>query len=340
MPPSLGWAGEGNLNPERKAVRNDRKHVRLLMATRDGGDYLRAQLDSVLAQDHQDWSLDVADDGSQDDTRDILREYTARHARIRYFYGPGRGLAANFLFLLARATRERPDAIVGFVDQDDVWMPSKITMAVDWITGQKNWSRASLAHTCQTILTNADLHPIGLSKQPERGPFFGNALVQNIMHGNVTMLSPAAAGQVARTVPAAISAGVPFHDWWVYLVLTGTGAQIHSDARAGLYYRQHGRNQLGHHSRISGKLSRLGLLLQGTYGDWIDRNLAALDTVKADLSADAQNCLEEFVAARQMFQLAPSVQRQSQMGDHLLALLAKTGRLNSPNRKLESPKRA
>ena len=298
------------------------------MATRDGATYLRAQLDSLLAQNHTDWSLDVADDGSRDATRAILREYAAEHPQIRYFYGPGRGVAANFLFLLARAVRERPDALISFADQDDVWMPDKITNAVQWFASQSGWNRQAMAYSCRTILTDADLNEMGTSSVPPRGASFGNALVQNIMPGNTTVLSPRAAALVARTVPAAIAADVPFHDWWVYLALTGQGATIFSDNKPGLFYRQHNGSLLGHHSQLRGRWARFGLLLSGTYGTWINRNLDALETIRGSLTSDANDCLNEFIAARENAHLPPSVHRQSAMGDHLLLLLAKTGRLS------------
>lgn len=310
---------------------NSPKHVRLLMATRDGAAYLRPQLDSLIAQTHTDWSLDVADDGSRDETRKILREYAAEYPQIRYFYGPGRGVAANFLFLLARAVRERPDALISFTDQDDVWMPDKLTNAVRWFASQSGWHRQAMAYCCRAILTDAELNEMGTSSLPPRGASFGNALVQNILPGNATVLSPRAAAAVARTVPAAIAADVPFHDWWVYLALTGQGATIFNDEKPGLFYRQHKGNQLGHHSQLRGRWARFGLLVSGAYGEWIDRNLRALEAIQGSLTSEAMQCLGEFIVARKNAELPQSVHRQSAMGDHLLLLLAKTGRLSRPS---------
>ena len=47
-------------------------HITILMATYNGARFLSAQLDSLLAQSHQNWSLIVSDDGSRDATMAIL----------------------------------------------------------------------------------------------------------------------------------------------------------------------------------------------------------------------------------------------------------------------------
>lgn len=50
----------------------------------NGGRYLRASIDSVLAQTFTDFELIISDNGSTDDTEAICAEYAARDARIRY----------------------------------------------------------------------------------------------------------------------------------------------------------------------------------------------------------------------------------------------------------------
>ena len=50
-------------------------HVAILMGTRDGARFLRAQLDTIAAQSHRDWRLFASDDGSTDATRAILAAF-------------------------------------------------------------------------------------------------------------------------------------------------------------------------------------------------------------------------------------------------------------------------
>ena len=53
--------------------------IAILLATRNGGRYLRQQLDSLFFQEVQGWQLLVSDDGSTDDTPDILNEYSQKY---------------------------------------------------------------------------------------------------------------------------------------------------------------------------------------------------------------------------------------------------------------------
>ena len=49
----------------------------IITPVHNGGRYLSATLDSVLAQTHADWELLVIDDGSTDDTNAVLARYAA-----------------------------------------------------------------------------------------------------------------------------------------------------------------------------------------------------------------------------------------------------------------------
>ena len=105
--------------------------VDILMATYNGGRYLRNQLLSLQQQTYEDWTLLVRDDGSTDDTVHILREFAKSDNRINIVeedsgkhLGPGR----NFLGLTKYSTSE----YVIFCDQDDIWFEKKLEILVDF----------------------------------------------------------------------------------------------------------------------------------------------------------------------------------------------------------------
>ncbi len=56
--------------------------VDILMATYNGGRYLRNQLLSLQQQTYEDWTLWVRDDGSTDNTLNILGEFSESDKRI------------------------------------------------------------------------------------------------------------------------------------------------------------------------------------------------------------------------------------------------------------------
>ncbi len=95
--------------------------VSIIMNVRNGASFLRAALDSVMAQTFQDWELIVWDDCSTDDSARIIAEY--RDPRIRYFLSPEDtplGEARN------SAIRQATGEWLAFLDQDDIWLPRKL----------------------------------------------------------------------------------------------------------------------------------------------------------------------------------------------------------------------
>ncbi len=312
-------------------------HVRIVMATRDGAAFLPEQLASIAAQDHADWSLSVGDDGSRDGTGGILRAFAAAHPQrdITLAPGPGKGSAANFLNRTAAACR--PGDWLAFADQDDVWMPHKLARALDLMRRQMAGAGAEavLAYSSRSWLTDAALTPFALSPLHRAPPGFGNALVQNVLSGHAIVLSPAAAALVARTAPQAVQALVPFHDWWIYQLVTGAGGRVILDPEPGLYYRQHGANEMGHHRGLRARLSRLALLAGGEYAGWIDRNLEALDLCAPVLTEQARALAGAFADMRtaprardRLRALARlEIYRQTARGNLVLRLLAGAGRL-------------
>ncbi|MCC1494825.1 glycosyltransferase [Cognatishimia sp. F0-27] len=309
--------------------------VCIVLATRNGAAYLPEQLQSYVDQTHEDWALVASDDGSQDNTQAILDSFAAAHPErdITCVSGPRQGSAANFLSALAIAVQAGPDRALAFSDQDDVWLPDKLTQAVAWFGARPDSARPA-AWVCRTVLTDTALRPVGESRHFARPVGFGNALVQNILAGNTIVLNPAAARAVARTVPAALRADVPYHDWWVYLVLSGIGAEIGMEARPLVLYRQHDGNHLGHHGPLVGRLKRFGTVARREYSGWLDANLAALSEVSGAFTPEARRLLKGFRRARQKggpFLAAAlprlGIYRQTAQGDRLVRMMARTGRL-------------
>jgi glycosyltransferase involved in cell wall biosynthesis len=310
-------------------------HIRILMATRNGARFLSEQLASIAAQSHADWSLWCSDDTSDDDTCQIIETFRAAHPDrdIRLFQGPGRGSAANFLSLLARGWRAGD--WLAFCDQDDVWMPDRLARAFACL-GTVTPTPAGRVYASRTILTDADLNPLGPSRQHPAPPRFANALVQNILAGNTIVADPAAAALLHRTAPAALAGdGVAHHDWWVYLITSGAGAAITIDDRPGVFYRQHDHNTMAAHRGTRQNLSRIGSILRRDYADWIDRNLGALTACEAELTPPNRALLEQFgqwrAQAGRPFGRASlgrlGIRRQSRAGNLALSLMSRIGRL-------------
>lgn len=269
--------------------------VTIALCTYNGARHLEAQLASYLAQSHTQWDLWVSDDGSHDATPALLDAFARTHGEgrdIRIIKGPRAGVAANFLSLLCHP--DFPVQPCALSDQDDVWLPEKLALGMAAIKDKK-----PALYGAQSIHTDATLTPVGHSlgggDAGFRGrPSFGNALVQNIVSGHSALLNTAA---LALVRAAGVPQNIPYHDWWLYQLISGAGGRVTVSSDAVLLYRQHGANAMGSHQGLRANLTRVAQVFGSTYGGWIAASTAALQAVQTVLSPDARATLAALRAA-------------------------------------------
>jgi glycosyltransferase involved in cell wall biosynthesis len=97
----------------------------VIMPVYNGGRFLRRSIGSVQAQTDQDWELIAIDDGSVDDSLDLLREFSGDDHRIRILQSPRSGGPATPRSI---GLREAHGSIACLIDQDDEWLPNKLAM--------------------------------------------------------------------------------------------------------------------------------------------------------------------------------------------------------------------
>ena len=218
--------------------------VAILLSTYNGSQYLAPQLDSFLAQNHDAWTLFWRDDGSTDSTPMQLQNFTQRAGGAHCVHvteRPARlGIADSFLTLLRAAlpTVGAGDA-VAFADQDDVWLPEKLTRGMQALAAVK--PDVPALYCARQVLVDSKLRPIGLSPPFVRAPGFPAALTQNIATGCTILLNHAA----ARLVGASRPPPGTLHDWWSYLLIAAAGGVVITDDEPVLLYRQHPGNAVG-----------------------------------------------------------------------------------------------
>jgi glycosyltransferase involved in cell wall biosynthesis len=96
--------------------------VSVIMPAYNAGRHIAESIESVQAQTFGDWELIVVDDGSADNTREVVERFADADARVRYVYRPNGGQAA------ARNTGlgEAKGDLIAFLDADDLWLPEKL----------------------------------------------------------------------------------------------------------------------------------------------------------------------------------------------------------------------
>ncbi|NJR15065.1 MAG: glycosyltransferase [Calothrix sp. CSU_2_0] len=97
--------------------------ISVIIPTYNRSHLIKDAIESVLNQTYQDFELIIIDDGSTDNTKEVLAEYGER---LQYIYqeNQGRSAARNHGLNLAKGE------YIAFLDSDDVWFPDKLARQV------------------------------------------------------------------------------------------------------------------------------------------------------------------------------------------------------------------
>lgn len=109
--------------------------VSIVLPTYNGERYLRASVDSVLAQTMRDWELWIVDDCSTDATGDIAEAYAAQDSRIHVLHNEvNRKVAAS----LNTGFRAATTPYLTWTSDDNVYHPTALEKMVDWLDAHPN----------------------------------------------------------------------------------------------------------------------------------------------------------------------------------------------------------
>ena len=154
--------------------------VSVIMPVYNAERYLRAAIDSILAQSFHRFELLIIDDGSTDGSMEIVRSYT--DSRIRVFSEPHRGLVAA----LNKGLTEARGDYIARMDADDVSKPERLCKQVAYMQSHPETPLVG----CWARLIDAKGKPTGNSKMPPtQGWRLRVALcgANQFVHGSVMM---------------------------------------------------------------------------------------------------------------------------------------------------------
>ena len=263
------------------------------MGTLNGETYLEQQLDSLEHQDFLNWRLIVSDDGSTDKTLQILYERQKKWgpSKLEIRLGPAKGFATNFLSLAVDSTIQAD--YFAFCDQDDYWLPEKISNAIKMLSELAIEAGPKL-YCGRAQYVDKTLKSLGMSPLFVHPLSFRNALIQSIAGGNTMIFDSSCKKLLENTGLVEIIS----HDWWLYQLVTGAAGHVVYDPIPTILYRQHGKNVVGENRSLRSKFKRLSRLLNGSFSGWNDVNIAALVKSKEYLHHEAVVILELFVQLR------------------------------------------
>lgn len=221
--------------------------VIIVLATFNGADYLHQQLDSLIAQTEKHWSLLVRDDGSTDNTPEIIRHYSEKDERIQLLegnYGETGSPLGNFTILL-RAAFELEATYVFCCDQDDVWEPNKLELVLARMKRLENGSRAPCLVHHDLVVVDGSLKLMADSFVEYMKLKPGNAFnPQRLISRNEITGCAMACNRALLEIALPISEQAVMHDWWLGLHAAFFGRLAFMPQRL-VKYRQHNKNTIG-----------------------------------------------------------------------------------------------
>lgn len=219
--------------------------IAILMAAYNGERYVSEQIDSILSQTDTEWHLFIHDDGSSDDTCDILQTFAKRYpTQITLLNYPSQGGAfPNFMSML-----EKVDAdYYMFCDQDDKWHDDKIEQSMQAM------SKAEKDVKDQPVVVHCDLRVVDENGKVLASSFWQEAgihpdmfhtfgqRITNVVTGCTMLFNKSARNVAINRQPQ----GHPLHDEWVTIRTCAAGGKIVPLFKPLIDYRQHHDNTLG-----------------------------------------------------------------------------------------------
>lgn len=216
--------------------------VLVMMSTYNGESYIEEQIESILIQEEVEVQIAIRDDGSKDKTVQILTQYAHKYPlTFTLFIENNIGVKRSF-FELIKHVDEKYD-YYAFCDQDDVWLPNKLSRAIQSISSSADVNTPVL-YCSSTQMVDQKLSSISIwPEQPKKESSIYNALIENICVGCTSVLNANGFRMIRDTIPLDITK-IIMHDWWIYLTISTFGKVVF-DSTPSILYRQHQNNVLG-----------------------------------------------------------------------------------------------
>lgn len=216
------------------------KKVQILLSTYNGEKYLNELLDSLLSQSYKSIEILIRDDGSNDGTIKILKQYE-KLSNITVLLGENIGVKNSFFKLLEIA--DKSFGYYAFCDQDDVWLRDKIKSAVELLESEDK--DIPLLYFSKKTIVDEQLNFIGYTIIPRRKLSINNAIIENIASGCTMVINKQLRNKLIGKIPKYTN----MHDNWMYKVAAAFG-KIIFDKNSYMLYRQHENNVIGEEKRF------------------------------------------------------------------------------------------
>jgi len=208
--------------------------VSVCVATYNGAKYVARQLESILDQLTDDDEVIVIDDRSSDQTVEVLKQLGDRRITV-HVNDRNRGEVFSF----ARAMQLAKNDFVFLSDQDDIWIPGRVSLM----------QRRLVESNASVVSSNFDW--IAANEDPIDVPYDGvssrdsNRHFKNIVDIFIGKTNYYGCAMALRREFVRLIAPIPrfveSHDLWIALASNLAGSNVHIDDKT-LLKRKHGSN--------------------------------------------------------------------------------------------------
>ena len=230
------------------------------MAAYNGATWIEEQIESILSQKNVAVNIFISVDFSADDTLNICIKYGRKYKNVHILsYGDSYGSAASNFFRLIRDVDISEFDYIAFSDQDDVWLPEKISEAISCMKNAGADCYASNLTLWENGKVGAEL-----KKSQQQRDF--DYIFQGASAGCTYVLNKDSFSFLQSKICKIESLDKKMsHDWIAYAVTRSKKYKWVIDPNSYILYRQHSLNVQGARLGIVGGVKKLMQIRSGWY---------------------------------------------------------------------------
>ncbi len=230
--------------------------VSVAMAVYNGGEYIKAQLESVLCQLSENDEVIISDDLPSGNTRQAIEDILLNDKRVKYIEGPHKGVIKNF----ENAIKHTSGEYIFLCDQDDIWLDGK----VEAVTEKLDNGALVVLHDAKIVDENLKVTEDSFFKSHRSSMGYVNNIIKNSYIGCCMAFS-----NELKPYILPFPDDLPMHDQWIGLLGEKTGRVVFLD-KPYLLYRRHSATVTGGSTTLSQKIKWRIAILRCVLGKQVD----------------------------------------------------------------------
>lgn len=157
--------------------------ISIIIPTYNRASLLPKAVNSVINQTYKNWELIIVDDGSTDNTKEIVRQFSNKDKRIKYFYQENKGQPSAMNVGVKNSQGE----FIAFLDDDDEWLPLKLEKQIYKILQDK---KIGIVYTNSIVIGQQKRYKINPNKfyYKNNTNFFCSLLKGNLITASSVLL--------------------------------------------------------------------------------------------------------------------------------------------------------